>query len=144
MAREIRTDQNYYDKLLKLIPGEIVAAYLIITGIIPYSASKIGNIIVFLIILIIIPFYLWRAQNVKNKLQITVTTIAFLVWVYSFNIGPFSYLKLYKPWIASIILILWTVIVPILIVPEKVELKKDNNIDNKTRKIKTVKKNIKK
>ncbi len=32
MAREIRIDQNYYDKLLKLIPSEIVAAYLIITG----------------------------------------------------------------------------------------------------------------
>ncbi len=132
MAREIRTDQIYFDKLLKLIPSEIVAAYLVITGIIPYNAAKVGNIIVFMIILIIIPFYLWRVQDVKNKFQITATTIAFLVWVYSFNMGPFNSFGLYKPWIASIILILWTVIVPILVVPEKEEL-------NKNKKYKTTK-----
>ncbi len=100
MAREIRTDQIYFDKLLKLMPSEIVAAYLVITGIIPYNAAKVGNIIVFMIILIIIPIYLWRAQDVKNKSQITATSIAFLVWVYSFNLGPFSSFGLYRPWIA--------------------------------------------
>ncbi len=132
MYKEIKTDQNYTDKLLRLIPGEIVAAYLIITGIIPDKASIPGHIIILTIILIIIPFYLWRVQNVKNRLQIITTCIAFVIWVYSFNIGPFSYFGLYKPWIASIVLILWTVIMPILIIPEKEA--QDINTDKKNKK----------
>jgi len=35
MAREVKTDQDYKMKLLKLIPSEIVAAYILIGSIIP-------------------------------------------------------------------------------------------------------------
>ena len=119
MPREIKTEQNYAEKLLRLIPSEIVATYLVIIGIIPASISKWGFLILSIIIIAIIPFYLWRIQNVRNKLQILTTAIAFIAWIYSLNGGPFYAFGLYKPWLASIILILWTLITPILIGPKK-------------------------
>ncbi len=129
MAREINTGQNYVEKLLRLIPSEIVAAYLVISGIIPYNFSKWGFLIISVILLAIIPFYLWRILNVKNKLQIISTAIAFAIWMYSLNGGPFFAFGLYKSWLASIILIIWTLIMPIIIVPkddkEEKEVKKN-------------------
>lgn len=129
MPREIKDTQNYYEKLLRLIPSEIVAAYLVIIGIIPVNEPIWLNVAVTLILLLIIPFYLWRAQNVKNKNQIITTAIAFIIWVYSFNGGIFNSFGLYKPWIASIILVLFTLIMPILIV-EKKEVKVKKNKKN--------------
>ncbi len=123
MAREISNNQNYIEKLLRLIPSEIIAAYLIIIGIIPGGFSKWGGLIITVLILALIPFYLWRVQNVKNYMQITATAAAYLVWVYSLNGGPFQPWGLYRSWLASIILILWTLIIPVLVKPSETSKK---------------------
>ena len=112
MAREIRQDQNYRDRLLKLIPSEIVAAYLVLWGIIPGEAT-LGTLIVF-----IVPFYLWRLNNVQRTSQLIITTISFAVWVYSIGGGPFADWGLYEPWIASVILVLWTLVIPLVVNPK--------------------------
>ena len=115
MAREIKRDQNYGEKLLRLIPSEIVAAYIVVTSVIPESAVKWGYLIVSIILFITVPCYMWRIQKVKNILQLIITTIAFAVWTYSLNGGAFKEWGLYKSWIASVILVLWTLIIPIII-----------------------------
>jgi len=117
MPREIREEQKYKDRLLKLIPSEIIAAYLILEGIIPSSSAKWGTLIVSVILLILVPFYLWRIQEVKRTAQIIVTTISFAVWVYTMG-GPFQEWDLFKPFIGSIILVLWTLIIPIVVNPK--------------------------
>ena len=117
MAREIREDQNYRDRLLKLIPSEIVAAYLVLSGIIPREA-KLGTLIVSIILLVLVPFYLWRLHNVQRTSQLMITTISFVVWVYSLGGGPFAVWELYEPWIASVILVLWTLVIPLVVNPK--------------------------
>jgi hypothetical protein len=117
MAREIRKDQKYKDRLLKLIPSEIVAAYIVLAGIIPIASAKWGLLIVSVVLLILVPLYLWRIQDVKRLVQIVVTTISFVVWIYSIG-GPFLYWGIYEKWIASVVLILWTLIVPIVVNPK--------------------------
>lgn len=47
MAKQINPDQTYRDKLLKLIPSEIVAAYMVLIGIIPENYSKWRTLNVF-------------------------------------------------------------------------------------------------
>lgn len=111
MARQIKTDEKYMGKLLKLIPSEIVAAYLAIQGIVPVESHKWGLLIVAIVLLIITPFYLLRVQKVKKTFQVVVSSLAFIVWVYSLG-GPFVYFKIYEPWIASVILLLWTTFIP--------------------------------
>ena len=64
MAREIKTTEPYLGKLLKLIPSEIIAAYMAIQGFIPEDSAKWGLTVVSLVLLIITPFYLKSVQKV--------------------------------------------------------------------------------
>jgi len=118
MAREIREDQKYRDTLLKLIPSEIVAAYLVLQGIVPQHRAKWGMLIVSIILLVLTPLYLSMIQKVKRSSQLTVTTISFVVWIYSLG-GPFREWGLHEAWIASIILVVWTLIVPLVLNPKQ-------------------------
>ena len=104
MARQIKTNEEYRGRLLKLIPTEIVAAYMVLQGMIPQD-KKWGFIVVSVVLLILTPFYLKIMEKVKGNLQVIVSTVSFAVWVYSLG-GPFVHFGLYEPWIASIILIL--------------------------------------
>ena len=112
MAREIKSDQTYRSKLLKLIPSEIVAAYMVLKGIVPAESGKWGLFVVSLVLLIITPFYLSKFEKVKKASQVAFSSLSFIIWVYSIG-GPFVYWGLYEPWIASIALVLWTLIIPL-------------------------------
>ena len=111
MARQIKTDEKYIGRLLKLIPSEIVAAYLAIQGIVPVESQKLGLLVLSLVLLVLTPLYLLKVQKVKQVTQVVVSSFAFIVWVYSLG-GPFVHFKIYEPWIASVILLLWTTFIP--------------------------------
>jgi len=111
MAREIKTNQEYLGRLLKLIPSEIIAAYVAIQGFIPANSAKWGLTIVSLVLLILTPIYLKMAQNVEKNSQIFVSTLSFVVWVYSMG-GPFVLWNIHQPWISSAVLLLWTLFIP--------------------------------
>jgi hypothetical protein len=113
MPREIKKQNIYRERLLKLIPSEIVAAYIFLQGVIPKEESKWGLLVVTVILLILTPFYLKKFQKVTNLSQILITTLSFSVWVYSLG-GPFTAWGLYQPWIGSMILVIWTLIVPLI------------------------------
>ena len=117
MAREIRESQNYRDRLLKLIHSEIVAAYMVLLGIIPSDKARWGTLIVSIVLLILVPLYLRRIQNVRRISQLIATTISFVVWVYSIG-GPFEAWGLYESWIGSVILVLWTLTIPLFVNPK--------------------------
>ena len=119
--RKIVPQSDYADKLIKLIPGEIVAAYMAIDGLIPPDSRHTQNssIIVAVVLFAIIPFYLRRLYAVTSVPQIIFTMLSFVVWLYSLG-GPFKYFRgpdgdpIHVPWIGSIILILWGVAIPLL------------------------------
>ncbi|UCH92599.1 MAG: hypothetical protein JSV88_20195 [Candidatus Aminicenantes bacterium] len=111
MPREIKDTQTYRSKLLKLIPSEIVAAYMVLQGIIPEASAKWGLVIVSLVLLIITPIYLCKFENVKKTAQIAFSTFSFVIWIYSLG-GPFIHWGIHKPWIGSIVLVLWTLLIP--------------------------------
>jgi len=77
MAREVKTDQDYKMKLLKLIPSEIVAAYILIGSIIPDEYKLWGTVVTAVIMLVLIPFYLKRLYDVKRLGQIIYIMVAF-------------------------------------------------------------------
>lgn len=126
MAREITIQETYQDRLVKLIPTEIIGAYLFISTSIleisPASPSiprdletKVWILIVSITLLILTPLYLWRLSGVTNGRQLTVTTISFVVWVYSLG-GPFVVWEWgYRPKIAGSVLVLWSLITPLLV-----------------------------
>ena len=111
MARQIKTDEKYLGRLLKLIPSEMVAAYLAVQGIVPEENQKWGLLIVSLFLFIITPFYMRKVQQVKQNSQVFISSLSFIVWVYSLG-GPFIYFNIHEPWIASVLLLLWTTFLP--------------------------------
>lgn len=133
MAREVNTTQPYYDKLVKLIPSEIIGAYLVLSNILGYAGGSIqakafpGTVteaemrpvliqIVFFTLLILTPVYLKKISRVNNVIQLAVTTISFVIWVYTLG-GPFIVWGIYYSIIGSVVLVLWSVIVPVFVSP---------------------------
>lgn len=114
MAREIGEASQYADKLVKLIPTEIIGAYLAIDGMTAtiHDERKAVLSITIIGLLIIIPFYLWFMFKIRNKLQIIITMISFVVWVFSMG-GPFLAYEWYLHVYGSVTLVLWTLVVPL-------------------------------
>lgn len=117
MTRQIESTNTYKDVLLKLIPSEIVAAYMVIDGLTSKeSYAKWAATCAVAVLLGLIPFYLWRLYKVRRWLQIIFTMGSFVVWVYWMG-GPFKYWEIHYPPIASIILVLWTLLIPLILLP---------------------------
>lgn len=118
-VKDITQDSDYSDKLLKLIPGEVVAAYITIDGIIPptVASAKWVSLAVAVVLLFAIPLYLTKTLEVENTTQVVFTMLSFLIWLYSLG-GPFKLwaaatgVPFHVPFIGSILLILWTLLIP--------------------------------
>ena len=120
MARQIEASNRYGDVLLKLIPTEIVGAYMVTDGFIPpgtafakWIALGAGGFL-----LVITPFYLHKLYKVHDRVQIFFTTASFVVWVYWMG-GPFKLWGIHSSPLASVILVLWTLLVPLVNLPKK-------------------------
>lgn len=145
MSREISEANDYKDKLLKLIPSEIVAAYMVIEGLMPedQNSSKYITVGVTAFLIAITPVYLTKLYHVHRKRQIVFTSLSLIVWIYSLG-GPFKLWGIYTPQLASIILILWTLLIPLIVSQRGEPLLPDDlvNITTKTPKTKFTPKGV--
>lgn len=130
MAREVNATQPFTNKLVKLVPTEIVGAYMVLAGMLGYAyevtratqqmpdpeLKAILIQVVFFILLALTPLYLWRISRVSNLAQLVVTTISYVVWVYTLG-GPFVVWGIYHSVIGSVVLVLWSVTTPLLVSP---------------------------
>lgn len=116
----------YKDKLLKLIPAEIVAAFLALKGVLD-AAQNVNGIeliqwMVFTGLLIFTPLIYRYIYKVKDVKQHIITAFAFVVWVFTVG-GPFDQFFMgsdgeilpVKGIIASIVLVFYTLAVPMLL-----------------------------
>ena len=114
MSREVATNDSYLDKVKKLIPAEVAAAFLAINASIPLDDSKLKFAFGFFVILIpICVAYLRVFERVSNWLQIAfISGIAFPVWALNIAIDRVEFLQ-GNLFIASGLLVLVTLIVPL-------------------------------
>lgn len=116
---------DYRSKVLKLIPAEIVAAYLTLKEFLAVGQANTlrdwVSWLVFLILLILTPVYYNKVTKVKSFKQLLITSLAFIVWVFSIG-GPIGdwlikngYLSVAdKSLVAGVALILFTLIAPLI------------------------------
>lgn len=117
--REVTQQSQYLEKVVKLIPAEVVAAYVSIQGILlTQDASTYQPWLLGIAVglgLVVLPVYLWKLHGVRNWIQIGVTIVAFAIWV--LNIGG-NYLQWVTDWnnpaIGSVALILFTLVSPLI------------------------------
>ena len=122
MPREINQTQSFSNKLVKFIPTEIVGGYMTLAGFLgfgPEVAEHSPNDtlliqVVFFFLLVLTPVYLWFISEVRNGVQLAVSTISYMVWAYSLG-GPFVIWEWYDLTTASVVMVLWTFIPPLLV-----------------------------
>lgn len=116
------TPDNYATQIVKLIPAEIVGVYLGLQNLFSSLADPIKayvQIILFLIILFITPFYLKIVGGITDSKQRVVVIISYCIWGISLG-GPFAYGldKIHSPVSAQMIggalIMIYTLIVPLL------------------------------
>lgn len=124
------TDTSYFEKLIRYIPGELVAAYLALDGVLkePFIDHQLVLYwIVFLALLILTPLYvIYRPNKValadhSLRFHAAAATVAFVVWVFALG-GPFvvTWPGLYRPVYGSILLVVTTLTIPVI---EKIAVK---------------------
>lgn len=115
MSREVTTSDSYLDKVKKLIPAEVAAAFLAINASIPLQGSKFIFAIGFFLLLVpICVAYLRIFERVQNWLQIAfISGVAFPVWALNIAIDRIAWMQGHL-FIASGLLVLVTLIVPLM------------------------------
>ena len=114
MSREITTNSEYAERLAKIIPSELIAAFIAVDGIlnaIPEQKTILLSIVC-VILAILVPIHLRLVSGVRNPVQLFVSTVSFAVWVFSIG-GPFGATEWYRSAMGATALIVWTVIIPL-------------------------------
>jgi hypothetical protein len=113
---------GFFDKIIKYIPSDIVAAWTAAIGIITggsttiASSDKIGIWIAFGAGVGLTAAWTWYQTNEPNQppavKHIIASTISFVVWAFALPIGPGSILAIGK--YGSLLLIGWTLVLGII------------------------------
>jgi hypothetical protein len=107
---------EYTDRLMKLIPTEVVTIYLAGYNVIPAEDQVTGIIwACFCLVGVVIVRWLGTREPGSGPQLgvIAISAIAFLIWVYSMG-GPFVHFGLYVPYIGTLLILGWTFLTPIL------------------------------
>lgn len=113
---------KYTAQIVKLIPVEIVGVYIGLQN--QFSGSldlshTIMQVVIFVLILLITPFYLKTVGGITNSTQRLVSILSFVIWGIALG-GPFEYIlaELGSPFSAKMIggglIMLYTLIVPMI------------------------------
>jgi len=113
-------EDKYTDKLIKLIPGEIISVYLAVYAFVKSSSyadadKQLLQWIVFAAILLLTPVYLYKMAGVSKWTQVLFNTIAFVVWVFSFG-GPAEGMTIYHfslQFLVALFLPVYTLFIPL-------------------------------
>lgn len=116
--QELIKPDDYWARLIKYIPSEVVALYITLYGISSAAREDIAfEIITWLIFVIGILgtiLYLWRVAKVTDWAQIMISTAAFVVWVFALG-GPFLSFSWYQPIYGALLLPVYTFFIPIIV-----------------------------
>ena len=124
------TYKDYLNRLVKLVPAEVVGLYLVgksailahypaggppVSGFMSAQAAWIIWSAFCLVALFIVRG--WATSDPKRKVPpeyaaIAISAVSYLIWVYSFG-DVFTIFNLWDPLIATFLVLAWTFIVPI-------------------------------
>ncbi len=111
---------SYFTKLLKYIPAEIISGYVAIDAIFKSidDVSDTFQWIVVAALTVLTALYILRLTNEPTKppaiSQVLISTVAFVVWVFALG-GPFATMDWYQYYYGAILLVMYTLSVPVLI-----------------------------
>ena len=125
MSRSIDEESSFLQVLLKLIPSEVIAVFIFVQGVMP--RLLVPHLVVALLLVAITPLYLSRAVGVRSRVQLVVSTISLVVWIYAMGAGPLRFVRppWYEPWHGAVALAVWTLIPPMFLAGKQVEARRN-------------------
>jgi hypothetical protein len=119
VATHGRTDEElrfYVQRLIKLIPAEVVGLYLCGNGFIPneYHIAHILWSCVCLVAVLVVR--VWGTSDPEygqgpQWLGVLISSLAFVIWLYTIG-GPFALYGIQIPWLGSLLVLSFTFFVP--------------------------------
>jgi hypothetical protein len=115
MSRSIESENSFLQVLLKLIPSEVIAVFIFVQGVLP--RLLVPHLVVAVLLVAITPLYLSKAMGVHSRMQLVVSTISLVVWIYAMGAGPLRFLRApwYEPWYGAVALAVWTLVPPMFL-----------------------------
>ncbi len=105
---------GYADRLVKLIPTEVIGVYFSMVTLLKHSKDTVAEVVPWLVFAfgaLATLFYLRVTLKVLDTRQLSLSVVAFCVW--AFTIGePFSHYAWYNGTYAGLLLIAYTFIAP--------------------------------
>jgi hypothetical protein len=108
---------GYFDKIVKYIPADIVAAWVAISALVKGATGIPVDTVLwisFAVGLVLTAWWTWTQTSVPGQppavKQIIISTLAFAVWVFAIG-APFDTLGWYRTVYASILLIGYTLVI---------------------------------
>ena len=116
---------TYFDKVVKYIPADVIAAWTFASGLITSGGEQVPKVALLWIAygfgIVMSALWTWQQTRAKGlpvaKTQIAIATIAFAIWVAALG-GPFESLPSYQRLYGSLLLIAYTLVVGVITPPE--------------------------
>jgi hypothetical protein len=108
---------GYLSRLIKYIPSEVIAIFLVVNSLaagqatiggvkVPFQLTDQQYFIAFAVFLVITPIYVWRVTSVPKMKpatgQIIISIISFATWAYATG-KPFTHTQYYNPLLAAVL-----------------------------------------
>ena len=125
LARSVRnTDvprscDTYRERLVKYVPVEVIALYISVYGI-GYAVMGTDPLFVLISRWLLIAgiagtlLYLWKAEGVSDAVQLSVSAIGFVAWVFALGVVPVSELPGYNQIAAAAFLPVYIFCTPLI------------------------------
>ena len=106
------------DQIKEMVPGISTGIYLAGIGVIPgeQTAALVGWALFGLLVTVVVEAQQKHPQTLEpvktSWNQVIVAAGAFIIWVYALGGGPFEAIKLYVPWLATLMILAYTTTSP--------------------------------
>lgn len=116
---------TYFDKVIKYIPADVVAAWTVVSGLVASAGDAVPKATVLWLAyafgILMTALWTWKQTQEKNKplakTQIAIATVAFAIWVAALG-GPFDFWLAYQHLYGSLLLVAYTLAVGLIAPPE--------------------------
>lgn len=110
---------GYWDRLVKYVPVETVVVWIAVFGSASAVASESFIFPLFArwaLFLGAVATWLWLryCADVRDWVQLAISTAGFVVWVHAFGVLPFSALPYYSPVAGAVLLPVYTALAPLV------------------------------
>ncbi len=109
--------KSYLDRLMKMIPGEVIGLYLVGNGFIPSTQNVVLAVWAVVCLAGVVAVKALGTADSANGLppdwiHVGISSVSFVIWVYTMG-GPFAAWGLWVPYIGSLMVLAWTFFVPL-------------------------------